>query len=145
MAMLFSSGNRPPTIGRRWCCGFVPVRRRAAESTVEFNRDIRPLLSDRCFACHGPDANHREAELRLDVESSAKESVIVAGDLAGSELWQRISSEDPEQRMPPPDSGKQLTASRDRAVAALVGTGSGLARSLGVRADPPSAVADDGA
>jgi hypothetical protein len=66
--------------------------------TVEFNRDIRPILSDRCFACHGPDAARRQAGLRLDVDGGAK--------AVSEELLRRIASEDPAERMPPPSSGK---------------------------------------
>ena len=67
-----------------------------------FNRDIRPILSANCFQCHGPDDKHREAELRLDDE----EGIISAfsGKLAESEGWQRITSNDPDLRMPPVDS-----------------------------------------
>ena len=83
--------------------------RNAAAVEISFNREIRPLLSDACFACHGPDAAHREANLRLDLEASAKESAIVPGDAEASELIDRITSEDPDLVMPPPDSGKKLT------------------------------------
>jgi hypothetical protein len=79
-----------------------------AEDSISFNRDIRPLLSDTCFFCHGPDAGHREADLRLDVEQDAKEYAIVPGDLE-SELIARITSDDPDQLMPPPESEKHLT------------------------------------
>lgn len=74
-----------------------------------FNRDIRPILSDACFYCHGPDAAHREAGLRLDVEEEAKDYAIVPGDLEASEVVARITAEDPDMRMPPVDSGKELT------------------------------------
>ncbi|MDG2219994.1 MAG: PSD1 and planctomycete cytochrome C domain-containing protein [Rubripirellula sp.] len=77
---------------------------------ISFNRDVRPILSDKCFFCHGPDAKHREADLRLDVEKDAKESAIRPGDLELSELILRIISTDPDSQMPPPDSGKSLTA-----------------------------------
>lgn len=80
-----------------------------AADEVDFNRDIRPLLSDKCFHCHGPDAEHREAELRLDVESAAKAYAVQPGDL-DSELIVRVTSDDPDSIMPPPDSGKQLDA-----------------------------------
>jgi mono/diheme cytochrome c family protein len=76
---------------------------------VEFQRDIRPLLSDRCFACHGPDAAQRQADLRIDLEEGAKVSVIVAGDPNSSELYARISSDDPDYRMPPASTGKTLS------------------------------------
>ena len=82
---------------------------RAAE--IDFNRDVRPILSDRCFLCHGPDPANRQADLRLDDRSSAVASgTIVPGDSAASELFARISQSDPALLMPPPDSGKALTA-----------------------------------
>ena len=74
---------------------------------VRFNRDIRPLLSDRCFTCHGPDAGAREAELRLDRRDAAIEWAIVPGDAASSEVVARITSDDPAMRMPPVDSHRQ--------------------------------------
>lgn len=76
---------------------------------LSFNRDIRPILSDACFYCHGPDPEHREAELRLDVEEDAKDYAIVPGDLEASEVIARITSDDPDTLMPPPESGKKLT------------------------------------
>jgi hypothetical protein len=82
---------------------------------VEFNRQIRPLLSDRCFRCHGPDASHREADLRLDTSAGAQADLggrqaIVAGKPEESELYARIASSDDTERMPPPTAGKPLTA-----------------------------------
>ncbi|MEW4489133.1 PSD1 and planctomycete cytochrome C domain-containing protein [Thalassoglobus sp. JC818] len=76
-----------------------------------YNRDIRPILSDKCFFCHGPDEEDRQADLRLDDEASAKEYAIVAGNLDESLLIQRILSDDEFEQMPPPDSGKSLTES----------------------------------
>ncbi len=88
---------------------------------VEFNRDIRPILSDNCFFCHGPDKNKREAELRLDTQAGlfgdkapadqadAKKPTVVPGKPEASELFQRITSADPEQHMPPAESGKLLS------------------------------------
>ncbi len=75
---------------------------------LSFNRDIRPILSDACFFCHGPDPAHREADLRLDVEEDAKEFAIVEGSVDESELVDRILSEDHDLLMPPPESGKKL-------------------------------------
>ena len=78
------------------------------ETQIRFNRDIRPLLSDRCFACHGPDAGTREADLRLDDRESAVEfGAITPGEVDDSELLRRITSTDPDERMPPADSAKQ--------------------------------------
>ena len=74
---------------------------------IRYNRDIRPILSDKCFFCHGPDPKTREADLRLDVESSAKESAIVPGKPEKSELVFRLS--DPDDLMPPEKSHKKLT------------------------------------
>ena len=86
----------------------------ADEQRVDFNRDIRPLLSDKCFFCHGPDATHREADLRLDTENGATADLggyraITAGDVEASELIQRITASDADVRMPPLDSGKALS------------------------------------
>jgi len=80
----------------------------SSEDSVSFNRDVRPILSDTCFFCHGPDSAHREADLRLDVEQNAKEHAIVPGDLS-SELITRITTDDPDLLMPPTESGKRLT------------------------------------
>ncbi len=80
-----------------------------AESPISFARDIRPILSDSCFACHGPDENERQADLRLDVGSSAYEmNAVVPRDLNESELWQRINSDDADAVMPPPKFHKPL-------------------------------------
>ncbi len=75
--------------------------------TLRFDRDVRPILSDKCFYCHGPDSEHREADLRLDIEEYARE--VIGGDTATSELIARITSSDPDQRMPPADSPKKLS------------------------------------
>ncbi|MFP6873119.1 MAG: PSD1 and planctomycete cytochrome C domain-containing protein [Verrucomicrobiales bacterium] len=76
---------------------------------IDFNRDIRPLLSQNCFACHGPDQGKRKGKLRLDTGEGSRK-VIVPGDLAASELITRIMSQDPDERMPPGESGKELNA-----------------------------------
>src|SRR4051812_14931329 len=72
-----------------------------ADDAPRFNRDIRPILADKCYACHGPDSGTRKADLRLDTETGSHESVITVGDPDSSELVRRVSSEDPEERMPP--------------------------------------------
>ncbi|HEY3134719.1 MAG TPA: DUF1549 domain-containing protein, partial [Blastocatellia bacterium] len=78
---------------------------------VDFNRDIRPILSDKCFACHGPDDGQRKARLRFDTREGAfaKQGVIVPGDAAKSRLIERITAKDPAMRMPPPEA--ELTLS----------------------------------
>ncbi len=81
----------------------------AAEGRVEFNRDIRPILAAKCFACHGPDEDKREADLRLDVRAEAVKAAIKPGKPEASELWKRITHTDPSDVMPPPSSPKQLT------------------------------------
>ena len=75
---------------------------------VEFNRDIRPILSNNCFLCHGPDKGRRKAGLRLDLEDEAKKDAIVPGKLLQSELWARITTLAIDDRMPPKGSKKQL-------------------------------------
>ncbi len=89
----------------------------AKNEAVSYNFHIRPILSDKCFACHGPDANKREANLRLDTEEGAfaalKESpgkfALVAGNIEQSEVYHRITSTDPSELMPPPESNLSLT------------------------------------
>ena len=84
-----------------------------AESPVEYNRDIRPILFDNCFACHGPDSASRKAGLRLDRQADAAEmGAIVPGKPDESELVRRILSTDESEIMPPPKSHKKLTAAQ---------------------------------
>ena len=94
----------------------------AARDRIDFNRDIRPLLSETCFHCHGPDAQTRQADLRLDQAASAI-SVIVPGEPDSSELIQRIHSDDPDLRMPPPDSRKQLSDQQRELLSQWVASG----------------------
>lgn len=103
-------------------CDQVALPEEVAQATkgvpdkVDFNLHIKPILSDRCFACHGPDKNTREADLRLDnadgafaALSSGNGKAIVPGSLHKSELIRRILSEDPEEQMPPANSNLVLT------------------------------------
>jgi hypothetical protein len=76
---------------------------------IEFNRDIRPILSNNCFVCHGPDNNLRKAKLRLDDEKDSHAKVIKAGKPAESELFRRLITDDPKEKMPPAKTLKQLT------------------------------------
>jgi len=85
-----------------------------ADDPIVFNRDIRPILSDNCFYCHGPDRKHRQADLRLDTQEGlhgpeGSQGALVPGKPEDSLLLQRMVSADPDVRMPPPDSGKSLT------------------------------------
>lgn len=88
----------------------------APRTPIDFNRGIRPILSNRCLACHGPDSSQREAGLRLDDEAIATKSMesgkiaVVPGQPDASELLRRITSSDPDIRMPPPEFGAPLTA-----------------------------------
>ena len=82
---------------------------------VDFNYHIKPLLSDRCYACHGPDENKRETDLRLDIEDGAFNTklssggrAIVPSSLNRSHIWERINNTDPEEMMPPPESNLSL-------------------------------------
>lgn len=93
---------------------------------VDFNRDVRPILAARCFNCHGPDAESRKAGLRLDDPHDAKaardgHAAIVAGDPAASEVWRRVLSDDPDERMPP--KGTPLTAAERDTIKAWIEQG----------------------
>src|SRR5262249_55478114 len=96
---------------------------------VRYGRDIRPLLADHCFKCHGPDAGARRAELRLDQAESATAAhdggtPIVPGRPEDSELLTRIASTEPDEMMPPPTSGKQpLTAEERQLIRAWIAGG----------------------
>lgn len=95
---------------------------------VDFNRDVRPILSDRCYACHGPDAAAREAELRLDVEAAATAdrggyAVVVPHDTQNSELIRRILTDDPDEQMPPADSGRTLSSTEKQTLSRWIEQG----------------------
>lgn len=91
---------------------------RSIPDTVSYNFDIRPILSDKCYSCHGPDANKREAGLRLDIAENAykalkenpKAHALVPGKPRLSEVFLRISSQDTSMMMPPPSSNLKLSA-----------------------------------
>jgi len=93
---------------------------------IEFNRDVRPVLSDNCFYCHGPDANHREADLRLDLRDEAiSAKAIVPGKISESELIARILTDDEDDLMPPPDSHKKLTTRQKEILKKWIEQGAG--------------------
>jgi mono/diheme cytochrome c family protein len=88
-------------------CGWVA----ATADDVQFSRDVQPLLAANCLSCHGSDEEHREADLRLDTFAGATASgAIVPGVPDQSTILERLTSDDPDLRMPPPDTGKSLSA-----------------------------------
>jgi Protein of unknown function (DUF1553)/Protein of unknown function (DUF1549)/Concanavalin A-like lectin/glucanases superfamily/Planctomycete cytochrome C len=79
-------------------------------TTLQYNRDVRPILAENCFPCHGPDSAARKADLRLDKrEAAVKAGAIAPGDLEASELFVRITAADPKEVMPPPSTTKTLS------------------------------------
>lgn len=89
----------------------------APAKKIRFARDVRPILSEHCFRCHGPDSQQRKGELRLDREGDAKrqqdgQAAVTPHKLDQSELWLRITSTSEDERMPPPDSGQKLTSTQ---------------------------------
>jgi hypothetical protein len=93
------------------CCGYAPGQTTRGQAAIEFGTDIRPILSDNCFLCHGPDAENRQADLRLDTQQGITDAadLISPGNPAESQLLRRVRSVDEDEMMPPADSGKQLT------------------------------------
>ena len=107
-----------PSLTAAFCLSalFLVTSVRAADTPekIQFNRDIRPILSENCFYCHGQDASHREAKLRLDERDDATRDrdgffVIAPGKPEESELIARLLSKDPEEQMPPPNANKHVT------------------------------------
>src|SRR5207248_2268616 len=96
----------------------------ASPQAVDFNRDVRPILAENCFACHGQDASHRKADLRLDVREAAIEyGAIEPGDVEASTLVERIMSEEPSERMPPPKSNRVLSTAQKETLKRWVAEG----------------------
>ncbi len=96
------------------CCQLL-IAAETAPIKLEFNRDVRPILSDKCFVCHGPDSAKRAAGLRLDQRDAATAErdgarAIVPHNSTNSEVYRRISSTDPDEQMPPPASSLKLSA-----------------------------------
>jgi hypothetical protein len=108
-------------------CG--PLGLSEAQESVAFNRDIRPILSEHCFQCHGPDAQQRQGSLRLDQSQDAVlagdsgKTAIVPGRSKQSEVWARIHSEDPDLVMPPPQTGKPLSQRQKELLAKWIDQG----------------------
>lgn len=104
-------GNEPADLISILMKGLLPAAfliGSLSAGTIDFNRDVRPILSDTCFKCHGPGEN--EGDLRLDDREDALDAgVLSPGDVAKSEFVKRLKSKDPEELMPPPDANKTLT------------------------------------
>ncbi len=96
----------------------------AADGKLEYNRDVRPILADNCFACHGPDSAARKAGLRLDRSDDAvKAKAIIPGKPAESALVARIMSDDPKEHMPPMKTNKRLTSAQKETLAKWIAQG----------------------
>ncbi len=131
---------------------FLAPQPAQADDALRFDRDIRPILSNKCFVCHGPDAEVRQGGLRLDERAAAfapaesGERAIVPGKPAESELVRRILAEDEGERMPPADSNKQLTDHEKELLQKWIAAGANWQAHWSFetpqRPDPP-AVADD--
>lgn len=102
------------------CSLFLSGSASAAAPTVDFNRDVLPILAEHCFACHGPDAQTRQADLRLDVASGpfhklpSGKTPLVPGQLQASELFARVTTTDIDRRMPPPEAGTALSKTQQQ-------------------------------
>lgn len=111
---------------------------------VRFNRDIRPILSENCFHCHGPDEETRAAGLRLDRPEEAREFAILPGNAADSELIFRVTHEDPSMVMPPPDSERSLSEAQIELLRRWIDQGAGYEMHWSFvpprHAEPPSPV-----
>ena len=104
-----------------------------AADEISFNKDIRPILSENCFLCHGPDGEARSAGLRLDQREAALagaegDAAIVAGNPDASELIRRIETSDPDDQMPPPDSERSLSPDQKRLLREWIADGASYQR-----------------
>src|SRR5436190_550247 len=115
-------------------------------SSILFNRDIRPILTDNCFSCHGFDPNKRKADLRLDTPEGATalhkdHQAVKPKDLGASELWRRVNATEPKVRMPPPASGKSLKPEQIALLRRWIETGATYQKHWAfetpVRSEPP--------
>jgi len=120
---------RPRSITLLACAFAVGLSLSPAEAKLDYNRDIRPILADACFDCHGADANARKAKLQLDTAAGATATrkggiiPIVPGKPDASELVARIFSTDPDEQMPPPDHTRQLDAKKKATLKQWIGEG----------------------
>jgi mono/diheme cytochrome c family protein len=96
----------------------------AADTAIQYNRDVRPILFENCFSCHGPDSASRQAELRLDKrEAAVDKKAIVPGNADASEMIRRILSDDADEQMPPPVTKKKLTDAQKKLLVDWVKSG----------------------
>lgn len=130
----------------------LALQRSMAEEPLDYGRDVRPILSDRCFACHGQDSNKREGELRLDqleaaVKGGESGTAIVPGDPDASEMIKRILSDDRTELMPPPKAKKPLTEEQKKTLIRWVKEGAVYANHWSFEPikshTPPQVVAKD--
>ncbi len=138
LSMLASKSGGPPTMQRPsllilLTLAAAPAFAATDEKRLDFNRDIRPILSENCFQCHGFDEKARQADLRLDVVESAyadRDGVppIVPGKPDESDVWRRISSDDEAEMMPPPDSHRVLSAEEKETLKRWIEQGAPYAR-----------------
>jgi len=127
----FFRGRAMQTLLLLAAAAFSPSTLFAEDNTaVDFYRDIKPLLSDRCFGCHGPDTESRQAELNLSDqdqvfshESSHGLPLLTPGDLEKSEIYRRLVADDPEERMPPADADRQLSGEEIELVGRWIAAG----------------------
>ena len=106
-----------PILAIGFCCLVIAIEPASGDEgpSVDFDRQIRPILSDKCYACHGPNESSREGGFRIDLKESAIAEAdsgsqpIVPGDAMSSEVYARLVTDDDDLRMPPKDSGKSLT------------------------------------
>ncbi len=107
-----------------WAACLIGANLSKAEDSVDFNRDVRAILSDKCFLCHGPDEGTREADLRLDIRDEAIDfAAIVPGRPDESTLIARITSDDPDFVMPPPSTGKSVSTKESETLARWIAKG----------------------
>jgi hypothetical protein len=128
---------------------FACIASARGDDGVDFARDVLPILSANCFACHGPDEHQRQAELRLDIEAAAKESrgdyaAITPGDLERSAVIDRLTSTDPDVMMPPPSSNRTVTPEEIETIRKWIEQGAEWSRhwSFGPVVRPPGTLDD---
>ncbi|RYD37393.1 MAG: DUF1549 domain-containing protein, partial [Verrucomicrobiaceae bacterium] len=141
--LIFKSGAQPPfqaaapASSRGWKAGLLAMTitmagagaglspaATAEDRAPEFNRDIRPILSENCLYCHGQDPNHRKADLRLDLRDVAVSmKALVPGKPEESILMERLASSDPDERMPPPDSHRTVSPEQRETIRRWIAAG----------------------